>query len=72
MFSYDFPMFSHDLHNSMEFFGFQTFPASKHPMASAHPMMSHVYIYGTTNTDAGVGIGMKRGDSKIWQEKAIN
>ena len=22
-------------------------------------------IYGTTNADAGVGIGMKRGDSKI-------
>ena len=22
-------------------------------------------VYGTTNADAGVGIGMKRGDSKI-------
>ena len=28
--------------------------------------------YGTTNADAGVGIGMKRGDSKKVIEKAIN
>ena len=28
--------------------------------------------YGTTNADAGVGIGMKRGDSKKLIEKAIN
>ena len=28
--------------------------------------------YRTTNADAGVGIGMKRGDSKKLIEKAIN
>ena len=29
-------------------------------------------VYGTTNVDAGVGIGMKRGDSKKMIEKAMN
>ena len=27
--------------------------------------------YGTTNADAGVEIGLKRGDSEIWQKKTI-
>ena len=27
--------------------------------------------YGTTNTDAGVGIGMKRGDSKICLKRLL-
>ena len=28
-------------------------------------------VYGTTNADAGVGIGMKRGDSEIWQKRPL-
>ena len=28
--------------------------------------------YGTTKADAGVGIGLKWGDSEIWQKKIIN
>ena len=39
------------------------------PTAASAPLMGTTELgHGTTFTDAGVGIGMKKGESEIWKK----
>ena len=46
------------------------------PLNNTNHCLARVYgttnaVYGTTNADAGVGIGIKRGDSRILLKRVL-